>query len=70
MAISGVALQSPALVSGYPIDTYFSAYRPIQWGWAFVASAGEELTNLVVTVYNSATRDYLSLNLPQRMAEP
>jgi hypothetical protein len=55
MAISGVALQSPALVGGYPIDTYFSAYRPIQWGWAFVASAGEELTNLVVTVYNSAT---------------
>lgn len=55
MAISGVALQSPALVSGYPIDTYYSAYRPIQWGWAFVASAGEELTNLVVTVYNSAT---------------
>ncbi len=55
MAISGVALQSPALAWGYPIDTYFSAYRPIQWGWAFVASAGEELTNLVVTVYNSAT---------------
>lgn len=55
MAISGVALQSPALVSGYPIDTYYSAYRPIQWGWAFVASAGEELTNLVVTVYDATT---------------
>ena len=55
MAISGVALQSPALVSGFPIDTYYSAYRPIQWGWAFVASAGEELTNLVVTVYNANT---------------
>lgn len=55
MAISGVALQSPALVSGFPIDTYYSAYRPIQWGWAFVASAGEELTNLVVTVYDATT---------------
>ena len=55
MAISGVALQSPALVSGYPIDTYYSAYRPIQWGWVFVASAGEELTNLVVTVYDATT---------------
>lgn len=55
MAVLGVALQSPALLYGYPIDTYYSAYRPIQWGWAFVANSGEELTNLIVTVYNSAT---------------
>ena len=55
MAISAVVLQSPSLLNGYPIDTYYSVYRPIQWGWAVVADAGEELTNLIVTVYNSNT---------------
>ncbi len=50
--ITPAVMQSPALLNGFPFSypVFFPSYRAIQWGIAMVADAGEQLTNLLITV--------------------
>lgn len=59
--LTSVILQAPWLLSGFPLDTYyFSVYRPIYYGIAYVADAGEQVSHLLISVCDANTNQVIS----------